>query len=136
VLLSKRDTTRQLEGKARWGTAFFAPETRLVLNVRGAPQPIEVALTREFVMGRSTAEGSLKPDIDLAPFKAEELGVSRLHAAIRQEDETIVLVDLQSSNRTFINGQALYPHEVRVLRNGDEIRLGKLVMKANFKVTR
>ncbi len=136
ILLSKRDTTKQLDAKARWGTAYFPSETRLYLTLRGATQPIELLLSREFVIGRSTAESSLKPDVDLSPYNAEELGVSRMHAAVRQQDDTVVLTDLQSSNRTYINGQALYPHEVRVLRNGDEIRLGKLVMKVSFKAPR
>jgi pSer/pThr/pTyr-binding forkhead associated (FHA) protein len=58
-----------------------------------------------------------------------------LHAAFRRQDETVVLVDMGSANKTFINGQRVYPHEVRVVRSGDEIRLGKMIIKVTFNHT-
>jgi pSer/pThr/pTyr-binding forkhead associated (FHA) protein len=48
-------------------------------------------------------------------------------------DNTVVIVDLDSVNHTYINGQRLHPKEVRVLRDGDELRLGKLSIKVTFK---
>jgi pSer/pThr/pTyr-binding forkhead associated (FHA) protein len=87
----------------------------------------------ELVIGRFYDESPVQPDIDLSPYNAENLGVSRLHAAIRRTDNTVSIVDLDSVNHTFINGQRLHPHEVRVLRDGDDIRLGKLTIKVTFK---
>jgi FHA domain len=133
ILTSKFQATKNIEAKARWGTAYFAPSSRLFLTIRGHPKAVEVILARPVTVGRSSPDSSLQPDIDLAPYKAEELGVSRLHAEIRRQDDTLVLVDLQSSNHSYVNGQCLHPHEVRALRPGDEIRLGKLVMKVSFR---
>ncbi|MCS7071755.1 MAG: FHA domain-containing protein, partial [Anaerolinea sp.] len=62
-----------------------------------------------------------------------EKGVSRLHAAICRQDETLTIVDMGSSNGTHLNGQRLIPDQPRVLRDGDEIRLGKLVAHIYFK---
>jgi pSer/pThr/pTyr-binding forkhead associated (FHA) protein len=73
------------------------------------------------------------PDIDLTPYGADDKGVSRLHASLHRQEETLVLSDLGSVNHTFINGQRLHAHEVRVLRDGDEIRLGRLVLYAYFR---
>jgi len=38
-----------------------------------------------------------------------------------------------SSNGTFLNGQRLVPNQPRVLRDGDEVRFGKLVAHIYFK---
>jgi predicted component of type VI protein secretion system len=42
------------------------------------------------------------------------------------------VTDLGSANSTFLNGQRLMPHEPRVLRDNDEVRLGRLVFRVNF----
>ena len=88
----------------------------------------------ETVIGRS--EGStMKPDIDLGAHNASEMGVSRLHVALQYNAKNSLLSvsDMKSANGTFINGQKLYPQEVRVLRDGDELRLGRLVLRVYFQ---
>jgi pSer/pThr/pTyr-binding forkhead associated (FHA) protein len=86
------------------------------------------------VIGRSSPETAQKPHIDLAAFDAEHFGVSRAHASLKINNRTLVITDLQSSNSTYVNGQRVYPHEIRVLRHGDEIRLGRLPLKVLFKL--
>jgi pSer/pThr/pTyr-binding forkhead associated (FHA) protein len=56
------------------------------------------------------------------------LGVSRQHAAIRYTDSTFTIEDLKSSNGTWVNENRLEPNQPRVLRNGDVIRLGQLII--------
>src|SRR5262249_61406487 len=118
---------------SRFGTAHFGEKSSLYLAIRGAPNPIKVTVRDELILGRSASQSALGPDVDLTSFGAEKLGVSRLHAALKRTGETISLMDLNSANRTFVNGQRVYAHEVRVLRDGDEIRLGKLVIKVIFR---
>jgi hypothetical protein len=119
------------------GADFFGPDTTLVLVVTTDNQSYTVQPQRykhETVIGRS--EGStMKPDIDLSAHNASDLGVSRLHVALQYNAKNSLLSvsDMKSANGTFINGQKLYPQEVRVLRDGDELRLGRLVMRAYFK---
>jgi hypothetical protein len=122
-----------MDPKTRWGTAHFGQASALSLTVRGATKPIEVVPQGELIIGRSAAGSAMQPDIDLAAYNAENLGVSRLHASLKRQDNTVSITDLDSKNHTFINGQRLHPHEVRVLRDGDEIRLGKLIIKVSFK---
>ncbi|SRR5258708_14156755 len=124
---------QELDAKSRFGTAHFGERSTLYLAIRGAPNPFKITLRDEMIIGRSTSQSALGPDIDLSSFGAEKLGVSRLHAALKRTGDTVSLMDLQSSNRTFVNGQRMYAHEVRVLRDGDEIRLGKLVIKVIFR---
>ena len=45
----------------------------------------------------------------------------------------VLVADLGSANGSYINGQRMMPKEVRVLRHGDELRLGKLVLLASFR---
>ena len=88
----------------------------------------------ETIIGRS--EGStMKPDIDLSAHNASEMGVSRLHVALQYnaKNNLLSVSDMKSANGTFINGQKLYPQEVRVLRDGDELRLGRLVLRVYFQ---
>jgi pSer/pThr/pTyr-binding forkhead associated (FHA) protein len=73
------------------------------------------------------------PDLDLAPFGAAEQGVSRRHAAMRRGEDTLTLVDFGSTNGTYLNGQRLIPNQPRVLRDGDEIRVARLVFHIFFK---
>jgi hypothetical protein len=137
ILIGGKSSTKalpdDLDPRTRWGTAHFGQNAVLLLTVRGTAQPIEVLPAGELVIGRFYNESPVQPDIDLSPYNAEDLGVSRLHAAIRRTDNTVSIVDLDSKNHTYINGQRLHPHEVRVIRDGDDLRLGKLPIKITFK---
>jgi hypothetical protein len=121
-----------------YGNDFYDQNTTLVLQVRGAekfyhlrPQDSD----HEMVIGRTTAGSAVVPDIDVAPLGGDKLGVSRLHLTLRFDAKTHTLnvFDLGSSNGSYINGQRLHPHEVRVLHDGDELRLGKMVLTVRFK---
>ncbi len=124
------------EGLSR-GPDFFGPESSLVLVVIPGNYSYTIQPQRykhETVIGRS--EGStMKPDIDLSVHNAGEMGVSRLHVALQYnaKNNLLSVSDMKSANGTFINGQKLYPQEVRVLRDGDELRLGRLVLRAYFQ---
>lgn len=65
----------------------------------------------EFTIGKA-------PDNDLV---VAELGVSRRHTKIRPEKGGYVAYDLVSTRGTFVNGQKITK---RVLRDGDELRIG------------
>jgi hypothetical protein len=125
--------TSQLLGKSTWGTARLDHEAAVVLHIRDAVDPVMLPLVEETTLGRFDQATATRPVLDLSAFGAQEKGVSRLHAAIRRGDETLTLVDLGSVNGTHLNGQRLIPNQPRVLRDGDEIRLGKLVCHVFFK---
>ena len=128
-----KDATNDLVGRNSWGTARFGREARIIIHIRDAAEPVVLAPEDEMILGRADATSSNKPAVDLGPFGAQEKGVSRVHAAIRRGEDTLTLVDLGSVNGTHLNGQRLIPNQPRVLRDGDEIRLGKLICHVYFK---
>ena len=83
----------------------------------------------EFTLGRLSDNQPIEPDVDLSPYKAFDNGVSRLHAVIRRNEGNVVLVDLGSSNGTYINGIRIMPNVEHPLRHGDIVALGKLKMQ-------
>jgi pSer/pThr/pTyr-binding forkhead associated (FHA) protein len=116
----------------RWGTASLGTERKLLFHVRGYDQPLVVPLAEEIVLGRYNTETGETPEVALDDYGAQDQGVSRRHAAILVEEEALKLVDLGSANYTFINGQKLIAHQARILRDGDELRLGNLVIRVHF----
>lgn len=125
----------QTDELAQVGRSHFTRSSLLVLQVRGvaAPVTLRMADTPDLVLGRFTQDAREQPDFDLTPYGAAELGVSRRHARLRFEEDTITITDMASVNHTFVNGQRVHPHEVRVLSDGDEVRLGRMVVLASFQ---
>jgi hypothetical protein len=117
---------------------YFGAESVLALRVRGSTDPYEIRpqqADHEVILGRTTSSSAMAPDIDLGTKQGADLGVSRLHLSIRYDTENhaVLVSDLGSANGTFINGQRMLAKEVRVLRHGDELRLGKLVLAVSFR---
>ncbi len=137
MLKPSRASTRALPidevDDGRKGTAHFGRFSRICLYVAGSTEPIELEPSTEIVIGRSTSDSALRPDVDLASYQGEDMGVSRLHATLKRQENTVSITDLGSLNHTYINGQLLHPQEVRVLYDGDEVRLGRLAIQIKFK---
>jgi pSer/pThr/pTyr-binding forkhead associated (FHA) protein len=127
-------TGEALHADPTWGTARFGPKNELVLYIPSADKTITLLPARRTVLGRLDQNSTKVPDLDLSRYDAFSKGVSRLHAAInREDDDVLTIVDLGSANHTYVNGERLTPHDPRVLRDGDEIRLGGLTLKIYFK---
>lgn len=125
------------ESEPRWGTARFNERTTLMLFVRGAPDPLlfDAGSVTELVIGRLDPDTGDSPHVDLQPFGGTDKGVSRRHATIIRRDGSLAIVDAGSHNGTFLNGQRLVANQPRILRDGDDIRLGFLVLRVKFVKT-
>ena len=91
---------------------------------------IQVPLKDEIVIGRSAPDEPI--DIDLNPFNAHLLGVSRKHAIIKPLPTACVLIDLDSTNGTFINGNNLIPRQPYLLKSGDEIQIAGVYLQVSL----
>lgn len=87
---------------------------------------------QEIRVGREDPQAKNDLDVDLTEEDGAELGVSRLHASIRSSDRGIILVDLDSTNGTRLNSRGIVPRQSYVLRDGDEIQFGKLLMEVHI----
>jgi hypothetical protein len=131
-------TTRNLDEPAQSkknavDPAYFSVTSTLIILIRGLKAGLEAYPRDRLLVGRNGPLSQVKVNLDLTPYNGEALGVSRLHAEIRFVKNTLTLIDLESDNGTFVNDVRLYPHEVRVLRSGDDVRFGKLGVKFTFK---
>lgn len=62
-------------------------------------------------------------DPDLVDFVLDDSSVSRKHALIYKEDDSLFITDLSHTNPTTVNGQAI--GESQVLNEGDIVQVGK-----------
>ncbi len=58
--------------------------------------------------------------------EAEQLGVSRRHAMLRPTESKLYIIDLGSTNGTWLNGRSIGVNMPYSLSNGDILRLGRL----------
>ena len=117
-----------------WGDATGVGEaTSLVIHVRDAAQPIVVPMRDEIVVGRADVTSPRQPDVDLTPYGALEKGVSRSHAIVNRSHDTLTLSDMNSANGTYLNGMRLAADQPHIVRDGDEVRFGRLIAHIYFK---
>ena len=89
--------------------------------------PLALEVYDDTKLGR-LAQG-VRIDIDLTAYGAEELGVSREHAMLRPEEDSLLLFDLGSANGTYCNGvRAKLGHFLR-LEDDDVMSFGQLHFK-------
>jgi pSer/pThr/pTyr-binding forkhead associated (FHA) protein len=78
------------------------------------------------LIGRQDEISGIYPDVDLTPHGGEEAGVSRRHAQLVHEDSNWYVIDLDSTNGTFVNGVEVAPKSRLLLSEGDQLTLGEL----------
>lgn len=101
----------------------------ITLHLLDSGQVLPINDRTEVTLGRGSENQPIMPDIDLNPYRAYDNGVSRLHAVIKSVSGQTVVMDLGSSNGTYLNGARLTPNVPSPLRHGDVIALGKLKMQ-------
>ena len=80
----------------------------------------------EFTLGRISDAQPIMPDIDLTPFQAYANGVSRLHLVLKRNDKRVSVMDLGSSNGSYLNNERLKPNVEVLVHHNDILSLGKL----------
>lgn len=111
------------------GTTMLRADATLILHLVEKDERILIeGGEQEFILGRTPQHA----DLDLTPYSAAENGVSRRHAMIRRGEHNVSLIDLESANGTYLNGQKLLPQQPHILRDGDELTFGKLIARIYF----
>ncbi len=130
---TKLDTTEEKAVRSA-GSARFEGAMTLRIEVEGGATPIILKpKNHDMILGRRDPTTGAAPEVDLTPYAGYRMGVSRKHASLRLQENQLNLWDLGSSNGTFINGTRLSPHRPYPIRDGDEIRLGQMVLRLFFQ---
>jgi hypothetical protein len=124
---------QETDSSVQPGSDVFDDNMLLRLEVMNAADGLVVDPRHETVIGRRDPATGMAPDIDLTAFSGYKLGVSRKHAVLRVRSKQLEILDLGSSNGTIVNGVRIAPHEPRLLRDGDQLLMGKLTMRVRFQ---
>ncbi len=114
--------------KIRLDGMALTPATQIHLHIYGVSKPIRLCLAHPVALGRASKERLLSTDVDLTGYGAIDKGVSRQHAIMELGEQSVILYDLGSTNGTYVNGERLRPYHRHSVCDGDEVRLGSLVM--------
>jgi hypothetical protein len=115
------------------GTATLGENREVIFVIRGMIERVVLNPDIRYKLGRFEMGTKGLDEIDLTPYGALDRGVSRVHAQIFVQDGRLYIMDLDSSNGTYMAGHRLKPNEPLPLRKGDELMLGRLPVQVLFR---
>ena len=114
--------------------ALMTPQDRLPHTlrflIREGNGKIEKSTRVSLVLGRKNS--TLPVDVDLTPFGAVQLGISRQHVKIEPRTTHLVIKDLNSINGTLLNRFQMKSGHFYDLSDGDELKLGRMHITIRF----
>ena len=115
--------------------AVDLPPNTIAFLVEGYPEPNLIRNVEKILLGRVESIGEMYL-LDFTMYGGQFQGVSRRHAVITRENNTYIIEDENSTNGTWLNQTRLQPHQAYPLKNGDTLRLGKLLLHVYFNTPR
>jgi hypothetical protein len=129
-------------GEVTWMDREGAPElaeeevvvtpVSLKLSIPDSGRDVNLPLMKEVNIGRLDPASDSFPEVDLTSDGGLKKGVSRRHAKITKRGNEVFIEDLGSMNGTFLNRKKLIPYLPQVLKHGDELQLGTLILWISF----
>lgn len=101
------------------------PSDGIAIYYMGLNEPIAIHTEDEFIIGRQTEE-TAESLLDLSSHNGFGLGVSRRHAKIRRTQTGYEVIDLSSTNGTWLKEQRLVPEKPYPLISGSILRVGRI----------
>ncbi|MFY9609441.1 MAG: FhaA domain-containing protein [Blastocatellia bacterium] len=118
---SGKDVTQDLAG----GTARASPKpvaTITLEDAEGRKHRIALVSGQPACIGRAAGNA----------VRIDDVSISRIHCSLAaRASGEVVIADLESANRTFVNETPLTPNEARKLTQGDVIRLGDVALSVS-----
>ena len=108
------------------------PPLAVQLKIGPKKRVIEASVRKPLQLGRVDPTSNVFPDIDVSEEGEEAHSVSRRHARILWQSNSLVVEDLGSINGTFLNGKRLDPYMPEPLHDGDVIYLGKVMVEVKI----
>ena len=113
-------TAEKEEEEPDGATRILAPEdmASFVIKEKARLMPADVKLAPIILTGGNGIVGKSARDAD---YVIDSPVVSRLHARLMYDGEIYRVMDLNSRNGTFINGEKMRINEIRELKDGDNV---------------
>lgn len=147
------DNTRLFNGQNDKGTAIFSgdfirkrlenpnrkklseevsEDKKIAIFILGMVERVSFEDKTHVVLGRFERHHKTAMQLDLSDYGAAERGVSREHCQLSLQDGQLTVMDLGSSNGTFVGGTKLEPHNMYAVKKGEELLLGRLPIQIIF----
>lgn len=107
----------------------------LIIEIQESGKTISNMVDRELIVGRADNITNYIPEVDMTEHGAYRLGLSRRHAVIQRDGNSLVVKDLNSRNGTFVNGAIVPGGSTHPIKDGDELRFGNLLTHVIFENT-
>jgi hypothetical protein len=102
------------------------PEDGIAVYAAGTSKPVYLRFEKELVFGRKsndTTDGTL---LDLTDMGGYRMGISRQHAMIRRAENGYEIIDLASTNGSWLNNVRLVPNKPYPLASGSQLRFARM----------
>jgi hypothetical protein len=117
----------------RPGQDYLALDASVILQFLPSGSVMPLTLEKPVILGRAAAESDDQVErIDLSGFNAVAHGVSRQHCEFRRQGTHLLVIDLNSTNGTYLNDHHLEPGKEAVVLHGDKLILGTLHLLVTF----
>ncbi len=138
TVVQKADGVPEDQMMMGWGKTEYDSGGGLILyfakTKNDQNKPLIIYPKGEYKIGRREVVDDDDLDLNMAPYGGAKQGISRVHASLKvNENKTLSIIDLNSTNGTFVNEVQLAANKPRVLRSGDSVRLGQVVFHVFFK---
>jgi hypothetical protein len=116
-------------------TAHFGklPSRGVAVYAGQSKEPVIVEVKERVMLGRRR-DMPVPELVDLAPYDAYRLGVSRNHAVLTFKGSRLYVHDAGSVNGTWLDGQRLKPYELYAIPSGTKVSLGQLAVYIYYNV--
>ena len=101
------------------------PEGGIGIYVAGSFKPYYLQVDKELIIGRKM-EVTSESALDLSDLDAFSMGLSRRHVMIRRAESGFEVMDLSSTNGTWLNAERLVPNKSYPFASGSQLRLGRM----------
>ena len=107
------------------------PSDGIAVYYAGANKPIAIRTEVEFIIGRQNGE-TADAMLDLTDLDGFDFGMSRKHAKIRRTSTGYEVIDLSSTNGTWMDDKRLVPNKPYPLKSGSMLRLSRIRLLVFF----
>ncbi len=110
------------------------PTCQVLLQFLPSGLCIPVYLDKPVILGRYTTQRLMAADnlVDLSHLGAEKHGVSRRHCQLERQGAHLFIIDLASTNGSYLNGARLTAYMPYRLADGDRLILSTLHFTISF----